>query len=64
MSRSINQREYKEIYRDKGKSVGEKEVAQMMGTSEMSKEERKQSKLKTKSIAECNRQSGRENPGT
>jgi len=37
-------REHKEIYSDKGKSIGQKEVEQMKGTREMSKEERKQSK--------------------
>ena len=37
-------REYKERYSDKGKSIGQKEVEQMKGTREMSKEERKQSK--------------------
>jgi hypothetical protein len=37
-------RENKEKYSDKGKSIGQKEVEQMMGTREMSKKERKQSK--------------------
>jgi len=37
-------RESKERYSDKGKSIGQKEVEQMKGTREMSKEERKQSK--------------------
>ena len=39
---------FKEIYSDKGKSRGQKEVEQMMGTREMSNEERKQSKKKNK----------------
>ena len=38
------QTEYKEIYKDKGKSIGQKEVEQMNRTREMSNEERKQSK--------------------
>ena len=42
------QTEYKEIYSDKGKSIGQKEVEQMKGTREMSNEERKQSKKKQK----------------
>ena len=37
-------RESKERYSDKGKSIGQKQVEQMMGTHEMTKEERKQSK--------------------
>ncbi len=37
-------REYKEIYSDKGKSIGQKEVEQMKGTREMSKEDRKKAK--------------------
>lgn len=37
-------KKYQEIYSDKGKSIGQKEVEQMMRTREMSKEERKQSK--------------------
>ena len=41
-------RKYKEIYSDKGKSIGQKEVEQMKGTREMSNEERKQSKKKQK----------------
>jgi len=41
-------REYKEIYSDKGKSIGQKEVEQMKGTREMSNEERKQSRKKQK----------------
>ena len=40
------QTEYKEIYKDKGKSIGQKEVEQMNRTREMSNEERKQSKRK------------------
>ena len=39
---------FKEIYSDKGKSIGQKEVEQMKGTREMSNEERKQSKKKQK----------------
>ena len=42
------QHEYKEIYSDKGKTRGQKEVEQMKGTREMSKEERKQSKKSKK----------------
>ena len=42
------QTEYKEIYSDKGKTRGQKEVEQMKGTREMSNEERKQSKKKQK----------------
>ena len=42
------QTEYKEIYSDKGKSIGQKEVEQMKRTREMSNEERKQSKKKQK----------------
>ena len=42
------QTEYKEIYKDKGKSIGQKEVEQMKGTREMSNEERKQSRKKNK----------------
>ena len=38
------QREYKEIYSDKSKTLGQKEVEQMKRTREMSNEERKQSK--------------------
>ena len=40
------QTEYKEIYKGKGKSIGQKEVEQMKRTREMSNEERKQSKKK------------------
>ena len=43
-SNEYTQREYKEIYRKEGKSMGQKEVEQMMRTREMSKAERKQSK--------------------
>jgi len=42
------QHEYKEIYSDKDKTRGQKEVEQMKGTREMSNEERKQSKKKQK----------------
>ena len=41
-------KEFKEIYRGKGKSLGQKEVEQMKGTRKMSNEERKQSKKKLK----------------
>ena len=39
-------REYKEdpMMKDKGKSIGQKQVEQMMGTHEMTKDERKRSK--------------------
>ena len=37
-----------QLYSDKGKSRGQKEVEQMKGTREMSNEERKQSKKKQK----------------
>ena len=43
-SNEYTHREYKEIYRKEGKSMGQKEVEQMMRTREMSKAERKQSK--------------------
>ena len=33
------QKEYKEIYKDKGKSIGQKEVEQMMSKREMSNDE-------------------------
>ena len=48
MARSELQKEDKQerIERQKGKSIGQKEVEQMMGTREMSNEERKQSKKK------------------
>ena len=42
------QREYKEIYSDKSKTLGQKEVEQMKRTREMSNEERKQSRKKQK----------------
>ncbi len=44
MASSCNHVEDKEIYRKQGKSMGQKEVEQMMRTREMSKAERKQSK--------------------
>ena len=44
MAKSIQQREFKEIYKEEGKSIGQKEVEQMMGTHEMTKDERKRSK--------------------
>ena len=53
------QTEYKEIYKDKGKSIGQKEVEQMMRTREMSNEERKQSKNNKQNESEG---SGREAP--
>jgi len=56
------QTEYKEIYSDKGKSIGQKEVEQMMRTREMSNEERKQSK-KAQKVGKL-KTSGREAPGT
>ena len=53
------QTEYKEIYKDKFKSIGQKEVEQMMRTREMSNEERKQSKKNKQKESEG---SGREVP--
>ena len=53
------QTEYKEIYKDKGKSIGQKEVEQMKRTREMSNEERKQSKKYKQNKSEG---SGREVP--
>ena len=53
------QTEYKKIYKDKGKSIGQKEVEQMMRTREMSNEERKQSKKNKQKESEG---SGREVP--
>ena len=53
------QTDYKEIYKDKGKSIGQKEVEQMMRTREMSNEERKQSKKNKQKESEG---SGREAP--
>jgi hypothetical protein len=53
------QTDYKEIYKDKGKSIGQKEVEQMMRKREMSKEERKQSKKIKQNESEG---SGREVP--
>ena len=44
------QTEYKEIYKDKGKSIGQKEVEEMMRKREMSNEERKQSRRKKKRV--------------
>jgi len=60
-SNEYTQREYKEIYRKEGKSMGQKEVEQMMRTREMSNEERVQSK---KQKAGKLKTSGREAPGT
>ena len=53
------QTDYKEIYKDKGKSIGQKEVEQMMRKREMSNEERKQSKRKKHKESQG---SGREAP--
>ena len=53
------QTEYKEIYKGKGKSIGQKEVEQMKRTREMSNEERKQSKKNKQKESEG---SGREVP--
>jgi hypothetical protein len=53
------QKEYKEIYKDKGKSIGQKEVEQMMRKRVMSNEERKQSKKNKQNESEG---SGREVP--
>ena len=54
-------REYKEdpMIKDKGKSIGQKQVEQMKRTREMSKEERKQSKKNKQKESEG---SGREVP--
>ena len=43
-------KENKEIKKDNRKSIGQKEVEQMMGTREMSNEEQKQSKRKKKRV--------------
>ena len=56
------QTEYKEIYSDKSKTLGQKEVEQMKRTREMSNEERKQSK-KAQKVGKL-KTSGREAPGT
>ena len=53
------QTEHKKIYKDKGKSIGQKEVEQMMRKREMSDEERKQSKNNKQKESEG---SGREVP--
>jgi hypothetical protein len=53
------QTDYKEIYKDKVKSIGQKEVEQMKRTREMSNEERKQSKENKQNESEG---SGRETP--
>ena len=60
-SNEYTHREYKEIYQKEGKSMGQKEVEQMMRTREMSNEERVQSK---KEKAGKLKTSGREAPGT
>ena len=44
------QTEYKEIYKGKSKSIGQKEVEQMNGTREMSNEERQQSRKRKKRV--------------
>ena len=61
MASSCNKVEDKAIYRKEGKSMGQKEVEQMMRTREMSNEERVQSK---KQKAGKLKTSGREAPGT
>ena len=61
MASSCNQVEDKEIQRKEVKSMGQKEVEQMMGTHEMTKEERKQGK---KEKQKTQKPSGREAPGT
>ena len=53
------QSENKKIYKDKDKSIGQKEVEQMMRKREMSDEERKQSKNNKQKESEG---SGREVP--
>ena len=61
MARSEQQKEDKQERQErvKGKSMGQKEVEQMMGTHEMTKEERKQSK---KEKQKTQNPSGREAP--
>ena len=61
MASSCNKVEDKAIYRKEGKSMGQKEVEQMMGTHEMTKEERKKSK---EDKPKPPKPSGRETPGT
>ena len=61
MASSCNKVEDKAIYRKEGKSMGQKEVEQMMGTHEMTKEERKQSK---KAKPKPQKPSDRGAPGT
>ena len=63
MARSFSPKEDKQEHRDakKNRSMGQKEVEQMMGTHEMTKEERKQSK---KEKQRTQKPSGREAPGT
>ena len=63
MAKSELQKEDKQerIERQKGKSMGQKEVEQMMGTHEMTKEERKKSK---EDKPKPPKPSGREAPGT
>ena len=61
MARSFRSEEDKREYSVKGKSMGQKEVEQMMGTHEMTKEERKKSK---EDKPKPPKPSGREAPGT
>ena len=63
MARSFRPKDDKQEHRDakKNRSMGQKEVEQMMGTHEMTKEERKQSK---KEKQKTQKPSGREAPGT
>ena len=61
MASSCHKVEDKAIYRKEGKSMGQKEVEQMMRTREMPNEERVQSK---KQKAGKLKTSGREAPGT
>jgi len=61
MARSFSSKEDKQEYRGKSKSMGQKEVEQMMGTHEMTKEERKQSK---KAKPKPQKPSDRGAPGT
>ena len=63
MARSFSTKADKPEHRDakKNRSMGQKEVEQMMGKHEMTKEERKQSK---KEKQKTQKPSGREAPGT
>ena len=64
MARSFSPKEDKQEHRDakKNRSMGQKEVEQMMRTREMSNEERKQSK-KAQKVGKL-KTSSREAPGT